>query len=251
MRLTDVLVLERHEDDLGVEAVGHEVSSICEQRVVLARLQLRHRAAGLAHGHADEPLAGRQPLVLEHPPGERLGLEQQCWICRHADVALDPALLKQPLRRLLADRDELHLVEHRRDRLAIRRTLQRPRADGIARGRDPRVLREAHEAQIGLGLAVIQDAAAAEQHEVHPPELAIELLAYGLTCGEDAIDIVMTLGVVAVAREHHDLDAGNRLAQLRDRNREDRLVAGIQAAIRTDQSDHRCHLAAVPGEDAS
>ena len=73
--------------------------------------------------------------------------------------------------------------------------------------------------------------------------------SHGLTRGHDAIDVVMTLGVFAVAREHDDLHAFDRLAQLRDRHGEDRLVAGIQPAIGTDQSYRRCHLAAVPGED--
>jgi hypothetical protein len=90
-----------------------------------------------------------------------------------------------------------------------------------------------------LGLAVVQDPAAAEEQQVEALELAGQLVAQGAARVDHALDPVVRRRVLHVAGENGQLRAAGHGAQLLERHREDGLVADVEPAVRTADADRR------------
>jgi hypothetical protein len=64
--VAQILVLHRDEQDIGLQALGHEIGSIRQQSMVVAVLEPVCRTAGLANRDPDEMALAGDPLALEH-----------------------------------------------------------------------------------------------------------------------------------------------------------------------------------------
>ena len=115
--------------------------------------------------------------------------------------------------------------------LALRPPLQRPHADRIRGGGDAQLLGDPGDVQVVLRFTVIQDPPTAQEHQVEPLDLRLDLRSHGLAGRYHAIHIVTRLRVRDVAGEHHDLGFRQSGAQVRDRHRQDRLVAHVQPTV--------------------
>jgi hypothetical protein len=112
-------------------------------------------------------------------------------------------------------------------------TPQRADADRVRRHRDAERLGDPRNVQVALGLAVVEDPAAAEQQEVKAVDLLDELVEAGLPRVEHPVDGMVLARVAHVACEDRQLHAGQLAAQLLEGDGEDRLVAEAQAAVGT------------------
>jgi hypothetical protein len=68
-------------------------------------------------------------------------------------------------------------------------------------------------------------------------QLGRQIGADRVTLRQDALDVVVRLRVLRLPREDGDLRARNVGADFGDRGRQDRLVAGIETAVRSADSD--------------
>jgi hypothetical protein len=93
--------------------------------------------------------------------------------------------------------------------------------------------------EVALGLAVVQDSAAAEQQEPEPADLVAQLVPQRRPGIHHPIDVVVAPRVSRVPGEHRQLHVGKRFAELFERHREDRLVADVQTPVRAADAHRR------------
>ncbi len=107
MRVLDVdhLGLHRHEHDVGVVAVDHEVGDVGQELVIGLLADVGGRGAGLAHRDPDQLAPAVEALALERVLGERRGLEQQRRVGGDHDLAGEADLLEDLAGVALAHRD--------------------------------------------------------------------------------------------------------------------------------------------------
>ena len=239
MRLPDVLTLHRYEQHVGVEARDDVVGGVREQRVVSGVSDLRGGAARLAHRHPHERALLDDALARQHRLGEGLRLEQQRRVRRDDHILLDADLLEQPLRRHLPHRDQLHLVDDIGHRLPLDRPLERSAADRVGRRGNAAPLGDLRDLEIGARLAVIQDAAAAQQQQVEPVHLRADVRPQHVAPVDRAVDVVVALRVAHITGEDNELHTGRHAPQLREDRREDRLVADVETPVRPRDADDR------------
>ena len=200
------LRLHRHEDDVGIVALDHEVGGIREQLVIGVLADVRRRGAGLAHRHPDQLAAAVQALALEHVLRQRLGLEQQGGVGGDDHLAVDADVLEHLAGAALAHRHHRGALQPLLDQALHGRVAQRARADRVDHHRHAVLVGQHDLAQEDLRLAVEQDAAAAEDQEIEASHLGQHLVARQRAHRHHPLDLVALAGVVGIAREHRDLD---------------------------------------------
>jgi hypothetical protein len=92
--------------------------------------------------------------------------------------------------------------------------------------------------QVGLGLAVVEDPAAAEHEQVEPLDLVDQLAPYRIA-GDDAVHVVPGAGLLRIAGEDRELHVRHVAAELLHHRREDGLVADVQPPVGPADADDR------------
>lgn len=176
-----------------------------------------------------------QPFALQRIGRQRLGLQQEGGVGGHLDVP-HADLFQELARAALPHRHRVHAVQGVPHQRARRRILQRPRAHRVDQHRDVVLLRDLDLSEIDRHRLVVEDAPAAQDHEVEPGNLRPDLVAREIAHRDGLLDLVARRGVLGVTREHGDL-AGHRGPQLRHHGLQDRLVAQVHAAVRARDAD--------------
>ena len=109
--------------------------------------------------------------------------------------------------------------------------VERPGADRVEDDRDAELVRDEHLPQVLRGVAIVEDAAAAEDEEIEPLDLGVHLPARQGAGRDGALDLVSGQRVRGVPREHGDVRGDGR-PQLAEDPLEDRLVAEVHPAVR-------------------
>src|SRR3954470_10357086 len=144
--------------------------------------------------------------------------------------------LERLLRRALAYRNRLDVLERLAHRRLDRRIVQRSGANGVQHDRDALLPGDLHFAQVYARLGVVKDTAAAKEQNVQALDLGHDLGARQVAHRHGALDAVAALRVLGISRKHRDFDA-QVAAQLRNDGLQDGLVAEVQAAVRAGNAD--------------
>src|SRR3954469_22279696 len=117
---------------------------------------------------------------------------------------------------------------------------ERPDAEGVSDRRHAVPVGRPNVPEVLRGLAVVQQPAATEDEDVEPGDLLVDGVTPTPAGVDDPIGQMSAAGVRGVAGEHHDLGEGRGLSQGGEYRGQDRLVADVEPAVGTEQSDG-CH----------
>src|SRR3954454_24892333 len=239
MTLADVTALHGDEHHLAAVAVHREVGDRGEGGVLGVDCQIRCRSPWFPYGHGDQPSGGVHAVVDQFVGRDGNGTQQQCRVGHHLDGPLDADLLQDPLALLVAHGHP----GHRRDDLAYDATVlgrgEWPDAEGVPDRRHAVPVGRPHVPEVLRGLAVVQQPTTTEDEDVEPGDLLVHGVTPTPAGVDDPIDRMRVAGVRGVAGEHDDLGEGQGLSHGGEHRGQDGLVADVEPAVGTEQSDGR------------